>query len=78
MMSHSTVYYISIYAAISAAACGIYLWRNWQWASNVVKAASTLHERLLMNVLRLPIVFFDQTPSKCTSNPHRNVVQGWL
>jgi ABC-type multidrug transport system fused ATPase/permease subunit len=63
LMEHSTVYYVSIYALISFAACVLYLWRNWRWASNVVQAASALHERLLMNVLRLPIMFFDQTPT---------------
>lgn len=63
LMSHSTLYYTSVYALISLAAMMLYLWRNWTWASNVVRAASELHERLLMNVLRLPIMFFDVTPT---------------
>lgn len=63
LMAHSTLYYVVVYALISLATMTLYLWRNWVWASNVVRAASELHERLLMNVLRLPIVFFDLTPT---------------
>lgn len=63
LMAHSTLFYTSVYALISLAAMMLYLWRNWTWASNVVRAASQLHERLLINVLRLPIMFFDMTPT---------------
>jgi ABC-type multidrug transport system fused ATPase/permease subunit len=58
-----SVYYVGIYGAISLAAISIYLWRNFQWATTVVTAASHLHHNLLMNVLRLPTSFFDSVPT---------------
>jgi ABC-type multidrug transport system fused ATPase/permease subunit len=42
---------------------GVLLARAWVWADVVVKAAQRIHEQLLASILRLPVSFFDRTPT---------------
>ena len=65
------VWYIGIYALLSLGAVAIYFWRNWRWATNVVRAAAQLHERLLLNVLRCAAMF---SPLSLINTP-RSVLQ---
>ena len=64
------VWYIGIYAAFSLSAVAVYFWRNWRWATNVVRAAAQLHERLLLNVLRYIACSLLCTIRLCCSNGH--------
>jgi ATP-binding cassette subfamily C (CFTR/MRP) protein 1 len=58
----STLGYLGVYAAVGLGAIGLVLARAFVWAQIVVNASGTLHERLLVNVLRQPVAFFDTTP----------------
>jgi ATP-binding cassette subfamily C (CFTR/MRP) protein 1 len=61
--THPTSYYTTTYAILSLGACLAVLVGNLLWTSSVVRAAAQLHAQLLMNVLRLPTIFFDRTPT---------------
>jgi ABC-type multidrug transport system fused ATPase/permease subunit len=63
LMRHTTAFWTLAYGAISALAIILVFWRNWIWASSVVKSASELHRLLLANILRQPTQFFDETPT---------------
>jgi ATP-binding cassette subfamily C (CFTR/MRP) protein 1 len=57
------LYYQGVYALLSMGAMVVLLCRAWIWAGVVVKAAQNIHEQLLASILRLPISFFDKTPT---------------
>jgi ABC-type multidrug transport system fused ATPase/permease subunit len=58
-----TLYYLSIYGAITIGAMGLVFARAFTWAAVVVQAAGKIHARLLARVLRFPLSFFDTTPT---------------
>lgn len=58
----STFSYLSVYAAVAIGAVGLVFIRAFIWAQIVVNASGTLHQRLLVNILRQPCSFFDTTP----------------
>ncbi|KAG0225880.1 hypothetical protein BGW41_004478 [Actinomortierella wolfii] len=61
---HSLFYFLSIYVAIATVfmVCDYFL-TYVCFVSSTVQAAKTLHDTLLNRVLRLPMSFFDTTPS---------------
>jgi ABC-type multidrug transport system fused ATPase/permease subunit len=61
--STDILFYQCIYASLALGAMVILLCRAWVWAGIVVKAAQVIHEKLLSSVLRLPIAYFDRTPT---------------
>ena len=56
-------FYEISYAAMAISATVIVLLRALKWAVTFVRAAENLHNDLLRNVLRLPMPFFDTTPT---------------
>ena len=56
-------FYEISYAAMAISATVIVLLRALKWAVTFVRAAENLHNDLLRNVLRLPMSFFDTTPT---------------
>lgn len=61
--SSEILYFQGVYAFLSMSAMGVLLGRAWVWADVVVKAAQRIHEQLLASILRLPVSFFDRTPT---------------
>ena len=57
------LYFQGVYAFLALSAMGVLLARAWVWADVVVKAAQRIHEQLLASILRLPVSFFDRTPT---------------
>ena len=54
--------YLSVYALVALGAIGLVLARAFVWAGIAVNAAGTLHRRMLVNIMRQPVSFFDVTP----------------
>ena len=63
IVTRSVFFYQAVYGCLALAALVLLLGRSWVWANVVVKTAQHLHANLLANVLRLPVSFFDRTPT---------------
>ncbi|KAF9206079.1 Multidrug resistance-associated protein 1 [Haplosporangium sp. Z 27] len=60
---HGIGYYMGIYAALVVIFMFLVVWTSYTTMVTAgVRAAELLHDRLLKNVLRLPMSFFDTTP----------------
>lgn len=60
---HGVGYYMGVYAAIILIYMILIVWTSYTTMVTVgVRASRALHSRLLDNVLRLPMSFFDTTP----------------
>ncbi len=57
-----TFQYLSVYACVAIGSMCLVLGRAFTWAGIAVNAAGTLHRRMLVNVMRQPVSFFDTTP----------------
>ena len=55
--------YLGVYAAIGVGQIILTLFASYFFALGGVLAATLIHKRLLVNILRLPMSFFDTTPS---------------
>ena len=55
--------YIGIYALFGAGQIGFMIMASFSLATGSIFASQLIHNRLLMNVLRLPMSFFETTPS---------------
>ena len=55
--------YLGVYAAIGAGQIVLSLFASYFLAMGGVFGATLIHKRLLVNILRLPMSFFDTTPS---------------
>ncbi|XP_065898603.1 multidrug resistance-associated protein 1-like isoform X2 [Dysidea avara] len=62
-MTHSTGEYLGIYAVFGAAQAILSICANFCLAMAGIFASRLIHNRLLVNILRLPMSFFDTTPS---------------
>ncbi|XP_072498341.1 ATP-binding cassette sub-family C member 10 isoform X3 [Notamacropus eugenii] len=56
-------FYLTVYGAIASANSICTLLRAILFATGILQAAATLHQRLLYRVLRAPVTFFDSTPT---------------
>ncbi|XP_074093124.1 ATP-binding cassette sub-family C member 10 isoform X2 [Macrotis lagotis] len=56
-------FYLTVYGAIASANSICTLLRAVLFATGILQAAATLHQRLLHRVLRAPVTFFDSTPT---------------
>ena len=57
-----TLQYLSVYAFVALGSMCLVLGRAFIWAGVAVNAAGTLHRRMLVNIMRQPVSFFDTTP----------------
>ena len=60
--SHSSGCYLGIYAIFSAAQVVFVLFSTFSLAIASIFASRTLHSKMLKNILRSPMSFFDTTP----------------
>ncbi len=60
---HSVSYYMLIYSGICGLGMFLVMLRTLTWAGLIVTAAKQIHSDLLSTVLRLPMAFFDSTPT---------------
>jgi ABC-type multidrug transport system fused ATPase/permease subunit len=60
---HSVSYYMLIYSGICGLGMFLVMLRTLTWAGFIVTAAKQIHSDLLSTVLRLPMAFFDSTPT---------------
>ena len=56
-------YYMLVYSGICGLGMFLVMLRTLTWAGLIVNAAKQIHGALLSNVLRLPMLFFDSTPT---------------
>ena len=55
--------YLGVYAAFGAGQAFLVLFASFSLAMGAIMASKLIHTRLLVNILRLPMSFFDTTPS---------------
>ena len=55
--------YLGVYALFGAAQVGFVVMATFSLATGAIFASRLIHKRLLVNILRLPMSFFDTTPS---------------
>ncbi|XP_043861170.1 ATP-binding cassette sub-family C member 10 isoform X2 [Dromiciops gliroides] len=56
-------FYLTVYGSIASANSIFTLLRAILFATGILQAAATLHQRLLHRILRAPVTFFDSTPT---------------